>query len=212
MAIRLDRIRKTDKLITKRQVIIHSVCFLILGILLGVFAKWLDNLSIDDTVWWQHAISAMNLNNFFSGFSIWLLIALMIAVYSNAPFTAAVNVLAFFIGMTVSYHVYTIVFAGFNPWEYMLIWYGITRISPLMAFVCWYAKGRSFVSMLLSGVIIAVMRRVCFSYGIWYFDINSILDTFVFIMALVVLHTTLAKSIGSMILAVLLAIGISLLI
>ena len=141
-----------------------------------------------------------------------LLIALMIAVYSNAPFTAAVNVLAFFIGMTISYHVYTIVFAGFNPWEYMLIWYGITRVSPLMAFVCWYARGRSFVSMLLSGIIIAVMRRVCFSYGIWYFDINSILDTFVFVMALVVLHTTLAKTVGSMILAVLLAIGISLLI
>ena len=212
MAIRLDKIRKTDKLITKRQVIIHSVCFLILGVLLGVFAKWLDNLSIDDTIWWQHAISAMDLNNFFSGVSIWLLIALMIAVYSNAPFTAAVNVLSFFIGMTVSYHVYTIVFAGFNPWDYMLIWYGITLVSPLMAFICWYARGRSFVSMILSGMIIAVMMRVCFSYGIWYFDIKSILDTFVFIMALVVLHTTLAKTLGSAILAVLLAFGISLVI
>ena len=157
---------------------------------------------------WLH----IKLNNFFSGFSVWLLIALMISVYSNAPFTAAINVLSFFVGMTVSYHIFSIVFAGFNPWEYMLIWYGITLVSPLMAFVCWYARGRSFISLLLRGIIIAVMLRGCFNYGIWYFDIKSILDTFVFIMALVVLHTTLAKTIGSIILAILLAFGIRLLI
>ena len=80
-------------------------------------------------------------------FGVWILIAICISIYSNSPLRASINVFIFFLGMCISYHIYTIVFAGFNPMNYMLIWYGITLISPFMAFVCWYAKGNGIIAM-----------------------------------------------------------------
>ena len=66
----------------------------------------------------------------------WLLLALSIAVFSKTPVKAAVNTFLFFAGMCAAYHIYTVVFSGFNPMQYMMIWYGFTIISPLLAAVC----------------------------------------------------------------------------
>lgn len=204
---KLNKIRVPQEL-SRNSIIFNAVIFLVLGILLGILSKWLDNLAIDDTIWWQHFIGLLDLRNFMSGFSVWLLLSLIIAVFSNAPLSAAVNVFLFLLGMTVSYHLYTVIFSGFNPMGYMMIWYGITLVSPILAFICWYARSRSFVSMLLSGIILSVMILSCFGVGFWYFDIKSILDTFAFIMAVVVLHTGLGRTIGALIIAVALAFGI----
>lgn len=62
--------------------------------------------------------------------------------------------------------------------------------------------------MLLGGIILSVMVLTCFGVGFWYFDIKSILDTFAFIMAVVVLHTNIFSTIGALVIAVALAFGI----
>lgn len=73
------------------------------------------------------------------------------------------------IGITTSYHLYTIYFFGFNPLEYMKIWYGITLITSALSYICWYAKGTSKVSIIISSFILCVMFMSSFSIGIMNF-------------------------------------------
>ena len=180
--------------------------------LLRSFSKWLDNMSIDDTIWWQHIFGILDLRNVFSLFGIWIFIATTISVFSKTPLRASLNVFLFFIGMTVSYHLYTIIFSGFNPKNYMMIWYGITIITPILAFICWYAKGDGKISIVISGIILAVMALSSFAIGMWYFDFRSIIDTILFVGTILVLYVNPKNSIYSLLISLVLTLTFRLLV
>ncbi len=193
----LKKVRTPKSKIETKTKVINTILIFILGIILGIFSKWLDNLSIDNTIWWQNIIDILDLRNVFSLFGIWIFIAVTISVFSSTPKRASINVLLFFIGMTVSYHIYTILFSGFNPFNYMIIWYSITLISPLLAFICWYAKGKGKLSFIISTLILTVMALSSFSIGVWYFDINSIIDLLLFVGTILVLYKNSKRTIYS---------------
>ena len=201
----LSEIRTPDKNMKITNKIINTFLILLLGIVLGVFSKWLDNMSIDDTIWWQNILGILDLRNVFSLLGIWLFIAITISVFSKTPLRASLNVFLFFIGMTSSYHLYTIYFSGFNPMRYMLIWYGITLISPMLAYVCWYAKSESKISIIISSLIFCVMFISSFSIGIWYFDLKSVIDLIIFIGTICVINVKPKHTIYSLIIAFVLA-------
>ena len=186
----LEKVRTPNYNLTTFNKIRNSMMIFLFGIALGVFSKWLDNMSLNDSILWQHILGIIDLGNVLSSLGVWILIAVCISIYSNSPLRASINVFIFFLGMCVSYHIYTIAFVGFNPRNYMLIWYGITLISPFMAFVCWYAKGNGIIAFIIKVSIITVMILCSFAIGMWYFDFTSIINTIFFIITLVVLYHT----------------------
>ena len=183
----LNKLRTPEPQTRKRTAETAVISFA-LGIVLGIFSKWLDHLALDSTVWWHRIIEALNLGNFFSDIAVWLFIALVIAVYSASAFRAALNVFVFFLGMCASYHLSTILFSGFDQGAYMRIWYGITLLSPLPAVFCWYAKGSGIMPLILDIAITSVFVLSCFSIGILYVDVKGILYVLLFIGAVVVLY------------------------
>ncbi|GAA6310836.1 hypothetical protein [Intestinibacter bartlettii] len=208
----LTKIREQDKTLVFSKKVINTFIVLVFGIVLGIFSKWLDNTPLNDSIMWKRfLLGYLDLGNVFSMIGIWLLIALCISIYSATPLRASINVFIFFLGMNISYHIYTIIFAGFNPMNYMMIWYFLTLFSPILAFICWYSKGAGIIPVIINTCIIAIMILCCFGIGMWYFDFTSIINTIIFIITLIILYNTPQKSIITLIGGLVIAFVVTLL-
>ena len=206
----LNKIRSIENEIPITRKIINTILILCFGIVLGTFAKFLDTTASNTL---PFIFEYLDISNFLGRFAIWLLIALYIAIYSHSSIRASLNVLVFFIGMVSSYYLYSYFVAGFFPKNYAMIWLGFTAISPLLAFVCWYAKGKSKISFILSVIIIAILFNFTFIYGWIYFDVYSILEVIVFGGALIALKRTTFRETTYMILsAVVIAVILNMLV
>lgn len=202
---KLNNIRSLNKNYSKKKALFITIIIFIFGVLMGIISKSLDNLAIDNTIWWHNIIGKFDLSNVLSCMGIWLLIALTISIYSKTPLRASLNVFLFFLGMNLSYHLWTIIYSGFNPNKYMMIWYSLTILSPLLAFISWYAKGKHFISVIISSFIIGVLMVFCFSIGQCYIYFKSFIDTLIFILSLLVLYHDYKSSIKSLIIGILLS-------
>ena len=208
----LTKIREQDKTLVFSKKVINTFIVLVFGIVLGIFSKWLDNTPLNDSIMWKRfLLGYLDLGNVFSMIGIWLLIALCISIYSATPLRASINVFIFFLGMNISYHIYTIIFAGFNPMNYMIIWYFLTLFSPILTFICWYSKGAGIIPVIINTCIIAIMILCCFGIGMWYFDFTSIINTIIFIITLIILYNTPQKSIITLIGGLVIAFVVTLL-
>lgn len=178
---------------------------LLLGLALGVFAKWLDNLAPDSTIGWHRLLEALDLRNVFSGFAVWLVLALAVAVFSRSPARAALHTFLFFLGMCASYHLYTVLFSGFNPRRYMMIWYALTALSPLLGALCWFGKGKTLPSILIDACILAVLAGFCFSIGWVYFAWNGAVNALLFAAGAAVLFSSPGQTLAALLLGLALA-------
>ena len=190
----LNDIRNAENSISNNSKIINTIVVLFLGIALGTFSKYLDFRQAELPCVLMAIDEAFDIHNFLGRFAIWVLIALCISIYSNSAIRASVNVFALFAGMVVSYYLYSNYVAGFFPRSYAMIWVGFTMISPFLAFVCWYAKGKSRPAFMLSVLILAVLFNMTFVYGWGYFEARSVLELIVFIIGLTVLRRDTLKS------------------
>ena len=194
MNLFLNDIRCAENPISGNRKIINTIAAFFLGIALGIFSKFLDFRQAQLPGVLMAIDGALDIHNFLGRFAIWALIALCISVYSNSAIRASVNVFLFFLGMVTSYYLYSNYVAGFFPRSYAMIWFGFTMISPFLAFICWYAKGKSKLAWMLSALILAVLFNMTFVYGWGYFEARSVLELIVFIIGLTVLRRDTLKS------------------
>lgn len=85
------------------------------------------------------------------------------------------------------------VIAASSRQSYALIWVGFTVISPFLAWICWYAKGKGKIAVGISALIIAFLFNESFIYGWLCFDLISILELITFLCGLFVLRRSSVK-------------------
>ena len=180
----LNEIRRPESISLSRK-FLYSFIILVVGIILGVISKALDETTSNLL---PYFLEVLDLRNFFSRMGVWIFLSLLISVYSKSPVRAAINVFLFLLGMVGSYYLYTVTIAGFFPKSYMMIWVGMTFLSPFMAIICWYAKGKGPVATCISSVIFMFMTRQAFIFGFWYFDIRYILEFLLWVATIFVLY------------------------
>lgn len=180
----LSQIRRPMNMPISRKILYSAFIFFI-GIILGIISKVLDETSSNLL---PHFLEVLDLRNFLSRMGVWIFLALLISVYSKSPIRSAINVFLFFVGMVGSYYLYTVMIAGFFPKSYMMIWIAMTILSPFMAFVCWYAKGKGIIAIFISSIIMMFISRQAFAFGFWYFDIKNILELLLWIATIFILY------------------------
>lgn len=186
----LNGVRRAEKKIPAVTQLMYTIGIMLLGVGLGVFSKFLDCTALNELTF---LMQYLDVSNFLGRFSIWILLAVCISVYSSSPVRAGINVFVFFAGMVASYYLYSNFVAGFFPKNYAMIWFALTVLSPVPAFFCWYEQGKSGVSLVLSAGILACLFNLTFSYGWIYFDILSTLELVVFVCGLAVLRRVTVK-------------------
>lgn len=198
----LENIRKPVHISLKRQ-FLNTFFVLLFGIGMGVLSKFLDCIPSNEL---PHFIEHIDLGNFFGRMSVWYFLAVVISVYSKTSLRAAINVFLFFAGMLAGYYAYTRIFAGFYPdRSYFMLWAGLTLISPVLAFICWYAKGAGKAAVVISSVIIAVLFLQAFYFGTTYFDASSPLEVIVWIAGIVILCQSPKRLAAVMVLSLVIA-------
>ena len=180
----LNEIRRPESISLSRK-FLYSFIIFVVGIILGVISKALDETASNLL---PYFLEVLDLRNFFSRMGVWIFLSLLISVYSKSPVRAAINVFLFLLGMVGSYYLYTVTIASFFPKSYMMIWVGMTFLSPFMAIICWYAKGKGPVATCISSVIFMFMTRQAFIFGFWYFDIRYILEFLLWVATIFVLY------------------------
>lgn len=202
----LDKIRAPEKTNSIKTRIFATTGIFVLGICLGTFSKFLDYRQAELPALLQAFDQALDFHNFLGGFAPWIIIAICISVYSHTAIRAAINVFLFFAGMVASYYIYGNFVAGFFPKSYAMIWIGFTIISPILAFICWYAKGKGVIAFILSAGIIGVLMNTAFAYGIFYISIRSWLNVSMLILGIVILNRSLKETIMMIGIGIVLAI------
>ncbi|MED4285151.1 hypothetical protein P4679_24840 [Priestia megaterium] len=108
----------------------------------------------------------------FSRLGVWIFIATIIAAYSKTRITAALNTFMFFIGMLVSYYIYSAYLFGFFPTSYFVGWIFIALFSPLLAVLVWEGKNNISLSWILPALPIGLLLSLSLGIGLFYLRLH----------------------------------------
>ena len=203
MKFNLDSIRSPKTNIPLKKQIIHTLLLLLFGVLLGVLSKFLDETPSNLL---PSFLQALDLRNFFSRLAIWIFIGVWVSISASSAKRAALNVFVFFLGFVSSYYLYSTFIAGFFPQEYAMIWFGLAIVSPLLGFICWFAKGDGLPALVLKAGILAVVFNLTFSYGFVYFYVRYLLEFIVFGATMMLLYQNKKETLKAVRLGVVFAI------
>ena len=123
--------------------IMNPFAMLCFGLAIGAAARLLDILTV-------------NLGEIFSQMAVWILMGTLISVYSRTAKCAMANVLAFCLGMLLTYYLAAALSHGVYSIKFIIGWTVFALCSPVMAYLAWLTKERGIFAQIVRVGIVAV--------------------------------------------------------
>ena len=174
MKLFFEKVRTPKKDMSLKIQIMVTIGIIVFGFALGVFQKWMDG-SANNLL--PLLLQQLDIGNYFGRLAIWILLATVISVYSKSPLRASINTFSFFISMLMGYYLYCNYVLGFLPKTYMMIWVVIAFATFFIAYICWYAKGKGIIAIIISSTIIGVLFAQAFNLtqGFYIYDLMEVI-------------------------------------
>jgi len=154
-----------------KKYILNPISMFILGLLLGIISRLLD-------------IYTTNLGNVFSEFAIWILIGVIISIYSESKKKAMLNIFPFCIGMLITYYFVAFITKGIYSNIFIIGWTIFALCSPILAYFTWMTKEKGIFFKIISIgiVLVSVFSSIIFfdRLRIYDFIIDGILIYYLF--------------------------------
>ena len=123
--------------------IMNPFSMLCFGLAIGAAARLLD-------------IFTTNWGEVFSQMAVWILMGTLISIYSRTAKQAMGNVLAFCLGMLVTYYFAAALSHGAYSMKFIIGWTVFALCSPVMAYFAWLTKERGIFAKIVGVGIVAV--------------------------------------------------------
>lgn len=143
-----------------KKKVMQIMLFFILGIFSGFMAKYLDTIPADGVI----GNLANIIGNIFSELGIWIFIATIIAAWSRTPMAGAVHVFVYFVGMLISYYIYSMKLFNFFPIHYFIGW-GLVAIASLpFSYIVWFSRKDGWIASLSAALPIGFLASEGYSF------------------------------------------------
>lgn len=104
---------------------------------------------------------------------VWVFVAALLSVFCYSPKLAAVKIFVFFGSMLTVYYVYTVLFLHFFPERAMVFWGICAVVSPICAYIMWYARGIGLLSIVVAALPVTLLLSEGFQLRHAYLPIHT---------------------------------------
>ena len=132
-----------------KKYILNPISLFFIGAILGIISKLLDILFVGN-------LFMMTLGYMFSDLPIWVLLGILISIYSDTRKKAMINIFPFCIGMLISYYVTAELTNAVYSWNFIKGWTIFSCLSPLFAYFTWKTKEEGLFAKFISIGLILV--------------------------------------------------------
>ena len=142
-----------------KNYILHPISMFIIGLVTGIIIKLID---IHFRV--QHF--GFSLSDVFSELGIWILIGVIISLFSKNKKYAMLNIFLFSIGMLITYYITAEVTNSIYGWTFIKGWSLFACLSPILAYLVTLTKEKGLLSLVIKiGILLVYLITNIIIFG-----------------------------------------------
>ena len=142
-----------------KEYILHPISMFIIGLLTGIIIKLID-------IHFRVQRFGFTLSDVFSELGIWILIGVIISLFSKNKKYVMLNIFLFSIGMLITYYITAEVTNSIYGWTFIKGWSVFACLSPMLAYLVTLTKEKGLLSLIIKiGIILVYLITNIIIFG-----------------------------------------------